>query len=344
MKYFRRFLYVFYYLIKEDKRKFINYINYINRNENIPRLSLIMGMFISSLKYNISLQEYFLFRFYNLSKREKETYAGTGTMYEYQLVMNPIGGRAILEDKLLFLKGYAPFIKHKFLALGDLTIKSETLAEILKNQSGKIVLKDSKGQCGDGIEVRNTVDFNQETLVERLKETGNDFVEEFVQQHDHLDKLSPSGLNTIRVITQLNKDNKVEILGARLRITINSSIDNLAAGNIASPINIETGRVEGSGVYSDITKSEERIHPITGMQIDAFQIPFWKESLHMVKDAALLHPENRSIGWDVAITNNGPELIEGNHDWCKLLWQLPVKRGLKPKLEKHKEQYLEIIR
>jgi hypothetical protein len=32
---------------------------------------------------------------------------------------------------------------------------------------------------------------------------------------------------------------------------------------------------------------------------------------------------------DIAITNRGPELIEGNHDWCKLLWQLPAKKGLK---------------
>jgi hypothetical protein len=56
----------------------------------------------------------------------------------------------------------------------------------------------------------------------------------------------------------------------------------------------------------------------------------------MIKKAALLHPENRSIGWDVAITNNGPELIEANHDWCKLLWQLPVKKGLKHVLENYK--------
>ncbi len=49
----------------------------------------------------------------------------------------------------------------------------------------------------------------------------------------------------------------------------------------------------------------------------------------MVKEAALLYKEYKSIGWDVAITNNGSELLEGNHNWRKLLWQLPVKKGLK---------------
>ena len=53
----------------------------------------------------------------------------------------------------------------------------------------------------------------------------------------------------------------------------------------------------------------------------------------MVREASLLHPENRSIGWDVVITEEGPGLIEGNHDWCKLVWQLPVNRGLKDRLD-----------
>jgi len=54
-----------------------------------------------------------------------------------------------------------------------------------------------------------------------------------------------------------------------------------------------------------------------------------------VKEAALCFPQNRSIGWDVAITSTGPQLLEANHDWCRLVWQLPVKKGLKPILENH---------
>jgi hypothetical protein len=132
----------------------------------------------------------------------------------------------------------------------------------------------------------------------------------------------------------LSKENEVKFLGARLRITNDSFVDNLAAGNIAAAIDLDTGKVYGSGVYSDITKEDVEKHPITEVSIIGFQIPYWKETIEMVTKAALLHPENRSIGWDVAVTNNGPELLEGNHNWCKLLWQLPVKKGLKKELEK----------
>ena len=35
------------------------------------------------------------------------------------------------------------------------------------------------------------------------------------------------------------------------------------------------------------------------------------------------------IGGDIAVTENGSELIEGNHNWCKLLRQLPNQVGIK---------------
>ena len=288
---------------------------------------------MSSLKYNISILDYFYFKFYELNNIERETYAGTGYMYEYQLVMNPKTERNILENKLLFLDKYSKFIKHNYCTKKEF-LKNETkAAQLLANNSGRIVLKSSDGQCGEGIEVLNLELNKGDELIKKIKQTKNDLIEEFIIQHDDLMRLSPSGLNTIRIFTQLNKNDEVDILGARLRITIDSYVDNLAAGNIAAPIDESTGLINGPGVYSDITKKDEINHPITGVSIVGFQIPFWKESLQMVKEAALLHTENRSIGWDVAITNEGPELLEGNHNWCKLLWQLPVKKGLKSKLE-----------
>jgi len=159
-------------------------------------------------------------------------------------------------------------------------------------------------------------------------------VEERVKQHPTLDALSPSGVNTVRIFTCLDAHMRAHILGCRLRISVNSTVDNMAAGNLAAPVDEATGRVVGPGVYSDMTRAPETIHPVTGVPIQGFQIPFWQETLSMVREASELHPQNRSIGWDVVITPGGPGLIEGNHDWCKLVWQLPVGRGLKHLLER----------
>ena len=54
-------------------------------------------------------------------------------------------------------------------------------------------------------------------------------------------------------------------------------------------------------------------HPLTGFEFNKIKkIPYVKESFEMVKEAALLIPEIRYIGWDVAITEDGPVVIEAN--------------------------------
>ena len=75
-------------------------------------------------------------------------------------------------------------------------------------------------------------------------------------------------------------------MGCRLRISVEGVVDNLAAGNIAAFINPETGVITGNGVYSDITKNEVEFHPITGVRISGFQIPYWKETIALVKEIA----------------------------------------------------------
>lgn len=331
----KRIAYFFYYLKELDKAKLKKFISFVSAATGKSAFNIWKDIIVSSLRYNISILEYFNFHFYKITAAEKNTFAGTGFMYEYQLHMNPKDKRFVLEDKVVFLNEYAPYVKHAFVSINNIDNDSNSVAAVLNNPSGKLVLKDSKGQCGNGVKVIATSGLNNEALKKALTESGNDYAEEFVTQHSELMRMSPSGLNTVRIITQLNKNDEVDLLGCRLRITINSSVDNLAAGNIAAPIDEATGKVTGPGVYSDITKQDEYKHPVTETEIPGFQVPYWNEAVAMVKAAALANKGNRSIGWDVAITQNGPELIEGNHDWCKLLWQLPVKKGLKPLLEKY---------
>lgn len=313
--------------------KWYLFLKYAANKTDRSGLSLVMDAVKSVFKYNIALLEYFQFRFFELDDTGRREWAGTGYMYEYQLRMNPRDKRHILDDKILFAKEYAPFMKHAVIDLSSLKTTPKLDAQLLANPAGKVVLKVANGKAGKQVVVMDSVELTPDSLIATMEREGLSLVEEFIQQHPKLQALSPSAVNTVRIFTQLDKDNIVHILGCRLRISVNSPVDNMAAGNLAAPVEEQSGVVCGEGVYSDITKDGVSIHPITGVPIVGFQIPYWNETMSMVKEAALLHPQNRSIGWDVVITEQGPGLIEGNHDWCKLLWQIPVKRGLKSKLE-----------
>ena len=241
-----------------------------------------------------------------------------------------------MENKIKFYETYKPFIKHSYCTISDLRQNNEIANSLFKNLSGKIVVKDSLGQCGFDVEIVNAKDYTREGLIDYMTSKKFDLAEDFILQHEAINKLSPSGLNTVRMMTMINEAGGVDVLGARMRITVNSHVDNLASGNIACSIDLETGRIDGKGVYSDITKESVTHHPITGVELIGFQIPMWADIMETTKKIALFRPENRGVGWDVALTENGPDFIEGNHNWCKILWQLPVGKGLKHVLDSYK--------
>jgi len=330
----QRAVYFFYYLKETNFKLFRKSLAYACELSGRPKSALIIDAILSLFKYNTSFIDYFYFRFWEIEPTERRMWAGTGFMYEYQLQMNPRSSRKVLENKIEFLRNYKGFVKREYSTLEGLEKSAEKSEVLLNHLSGLIVLKDSLGQAGRAVEVKKTAGLTSGVLANYMHSKGYDLAEEYVVQHPDMSNLSPSGLNTVRIITQVDKG-QVDFLGARLRISVNSMVDNMAAGNLAAPIDLSTGIVTGPGVYSDITKTDEQIHPVTGVSIVGFQIPFWPEVCQMARDAALFGTRNRSVGWDIAITGNGPELIEGNHNWCKLLWQLPVKKGLKNELEKY---------
>ena len=330
----KRLLYLAYYFKEYDTAKFRRFSSHA-RASGMSKTALWKDVILSALKYNISLADYFYFRFYELNKEQRETYAGTGFMYEYQLKMNPRGVRDVLENKILFLEKFKDFVIRQAASVETLKKDPSILHSLLGNASGRLVAKGSMGQVGAEVKILKTKDFTSDSLLQYMDKQNFDLLEEYVVQHPNIMELSPSGLNTVRIFTQL-QDGKLHYLGARLRITINSEVDNMAAGNPAAPIDMATGIVNGPAVFSDITKASVDVHPVTGVSIIGFQVPFWKEILEMMEKAVFVSPENRSVGWDIAISERGPELIEGNHNWCKLLWQLPAQKGLKSELLRYK--------
>ncbi|MEN9790661.1 MAG: hypothetical protein RLZZ63_319 [Gemmatimonadota bacterium] len=332
----RRTQYLVYYVMQLDWKAFMTYTAYASRMTGRSRMGLVLDAVASVYRYNTGLMDYFLFRFFEKEPVARASWVGTGLKYEFDRQMNPATARPILEDKLRFYQAYAPFIHHPHCSRDEL-IRGEGKADaVWRNPSGKIVIKRATGQCGWDVEVVRTAEWTPTSLVAHMRARGFDLAEAFVQQHPALDALSPAGLNTVRVVTVIDATGRVDHLAARLRLTVNSPVDNLASGNIACPVDLRTGVVCGPGVYSDITRPAVYHHPVTNVPLIGFSVPFWAEILAATQAIARHRPENRGVGWDVAVTERGPDFIEGNHNWCKILWQVPVDRGLKHELERYR--------
>lgn len=92
-------------------------------------------------------------------------------------------------------------------------------------------------------------------------------------------------------------------------------VDNFAAGGIASPVDLKSGRL-GPCAFKDPRKPKVYVHPDTGAQIAGEILPFWEDVVALAVRAHGAFEKVAAIGWDVAITSDGVKLLEANTGWC----------------------------
>ncbi len=135
---------------------------------------------------------------------------------------------------------------------------------------------------------------------------------------------STQAMQTIRMISCVDAKGDVHIPFAWFRIINGSSAcDNFKfglSGNLSSTVDLQSGRLDRVfGGREDRCGLELRTHhPSTGIPFDSVTLPFWAESRDLVERAARAFAPLRTVGWDVAITDAGPALLEGNVTWDPL--------------------------
>lgn len=331
------FIYLVYYILKTNYKELSASLNCC-RNKGLNVFGLIIDMIWSSLRYGSSFVDYFNFRFYEKDHQKRRAYATMGFMYRYHREINDQKKIREVDSKELFPHRFGAWCNKSYVFTKD---DIDQFNHFLLSKVGqKIVFKDPNSTAGKSIKIVSVT--KKENLIylgnQHLKDFLNQefalkhsiYCEDFIIQHNSIQAISPSGVNTIRIISMVTKEKTVVIIAALFRISVNCPIDNYSAGNLAAEIDPVTGIVLKGGIRKRSACDDYHdFHPITKMPIRGFEIPFWDETIVMIKEAAMIVPEVRSIGWDVAITNTGPILIEGNSQWNKDTFQIPAGYGKK---------------
>jgi len=121
-----------------------------------------------------------------------------------------------------------------------------------------------------------------------------------------------------------------------VRIPIgNNFTDNFSlggAGNLVAGVDLETGHFlrvfgpdpTGLGLVQEVFR-----HPDTGVEFPGYIFPFWTSILEVVKVGSKAFGDLKTIGWDVALTEDGPCLIEANSRYAMDVIQVVMDCGLK---------------
>lgn len=165
-------------------------------------------------------------------------------------------------------------------------------------------------------EERSSVSLAPEALEARWRQRDC-LVQPVLVAHPALSALSMgSAVADFRVISGIDRAGDVTIIAAQAR---------LGAGGARPRWYITAAVEEDGGLRCPLLAGYQPLtrHPDSGADL-AIKVPYWPEALALVRNAHGAVPEFARfplLGWDVAVTQEGPVLIETNVGWDAVIPQ-----------------------
>lgn len=284
----------------------------------------------------ISPEEFFLYDFQSLNEHGRREFVGD---IERAILCARIYG-SVPQSKVMFSK-YETYEVFKDFFKRDAILADPSDEELgskvssfLKRHSS-VVVKPDRGSRGDGVlvvrEAQN--DGGASTVIAAVRRLGTCVVEELISQSDAMAVFHPESVNTVRCASYLSEECDLSIVCAVLRMgTGDKPVDNGGAGGICASIDANTGIVTAEGATE--TGGRYLIHPDSGVQIIGARVPRWQDLLSTVGKLAAVIPEQRYVGWDLALTDDGWVLVEANAGGQWEICQMSDRRGLREVIEK----------
>ena len=255
--------------------------------------------------YGVSVSEAVFLDFEALSIKGRNRFITMRRNRKFDACFNDAESNKILWDKASFNSYFSPFINRPYMFV-DGSADDMQLAEF-QNVMGEGIAKPNDMYYGLGISKVSSLD-----ELKALRDSGKSYiVEKLLSNCSELNLFNDSSLNTFRVVTCIDKQGKVHIVTILLRTGCKGAIiDNLKGEGVCWHIDLKTGVIDCPGRDGDgncyVT------HPTSGVIGPGFRIPRFEE-LKLFAVALAEHlPGARYVGWDIAITPDGLEVIEGN--------------------------------
>lgn len=221
---------------------------------------------------------------------------------------------------LAYNEGMNFFMEDKEIIVKDRISFESILNQLIHMSKTKsIFLKPIDGMQGKGCYRLQEEELKNNSKIDELFDVlsiSKYIIQETITQHPVLDKINPYSINTIRMDTYIKEDGTVEVLSAIMRFGRKGSVvDNSSSGGFFVPLDLKNGCLKEYG-FQLLDVGNEYIfeHPDTKVKLKGFKIPYVEESKKLVKRIASLLGD-RLTGWDIAITPEGPIIIEGNHNY-----------------------------
>ena len=295
------------YIFSANYKRFFDNLKNVSKKENKNFLGLVFDTGNCVFRYGFGLTDYLNYKLYNKNSKERKQYVSTKTENKFYETVSPSAYKKRYTIKPDFLADFKDFTKRDFIVPKEDNY-NEFLEFLDKHEVFMSKPYDGLGGADVKKEYSKDIENKEEYFNNAIK--NRIFLEELVKQHPDMNKLCEKSVNTMRIMT-FNDHGKSRIIWMGLRVGNGiNSIDNFHAKGMAVNIDINTGKLVGNAIDKNLNEYEE--HPFTHVKFDGFQIPCFEEAKKMVLEASLRSDKILVVGWDVAISDRGPVIIEGN--------------------------------
>lgn len=314
-------------------KKMFMHIGLIHKETGKNRVWLFLDMTWCILRFKMGYSDYHCFGFANVRGKQRLTFL---TMNDNITLSSKLNSREDFDtfyDKGKFNKAFAEFAGREWL---DLRGASKEDFKSFCEGKDCFFAKPVDGCGGTDVErIALSEGSDLDALYERLLKNGQLMVEQEIVQHDKMSSLAGSSVNTLRIVTLYCKG-ELHLMYAMVRMSDGKKcVDNICSGGMYCPI--DTDGVIRKPAYCSATGEFYEPHPFTDTSFIDFEIPYYKEAIELVKKASEKFPKMGYLGWDVAVTPEGPILLEANNmpgfDIAQNYGHLDEKIGIKPRFE-----------
>lgn len=310
-------------------------IDAIHQETGVSKSFIRLDMLHCALRYGMGYLDYRVFGFAeNRDPANRRTYM---TMNHNTCLSRKLNDRAAIAefiDKGKFNQKFRDFIGRDFLILPP-----ENGASALKafcRGKEAVFAKVTTSFGGQGLEkIQLDAVSDYGALYDRLLSEKKTLVEDALLQNEAMASLCPQSVNTLRMVTVFYGGQAHYVYGLVRMGNGKNAVDNISAGGLYALLN-DDGTLSPKA-FCDKKSAYYEAHPASGVRFGSFSVPYFAQAKALCLTAAALEQKVGYVGWDVAVTKDGPVLIEGNHlpgyDMCQNHGLNGSRTGILPKFE-----------
>lgn len=298
-------------------------------------------------------EEYYEFEFEKQSEEFRRDFLGLNEQRYYLDLLNPLKYFSLARNKYMahkmlentgvrtselycYYQPEATYAENTECA-GDI----DGVLRILKTKGVQsCVIKTTESSHGDNVLVIQNIDYQdgnailtrfdgQQLLLSFVLSNDPLIFESLVRQTEQFAAFNASSVNTVRFMTALYPDGSAKVIATFIKIgRAGRCVDNAGGGgNVDVCVDVATGKICHAIRFDGWHRVQEiDYHPDSGNPLNGVVIENWDSIKAEVICFQQAFPYCKVAGWDIAITDEGPVVIEVNDFWDRT-GQFFIRKG-----------------